>query len=93
MTNAEEQFWTKENCNMPKGTLHEVEFHSGILNNDRKIWTYTPKGYNEENEPYCFLLLTDGEEYINILSAIKLKAFVSVILSHSEGSYEVNNLF
>lgn len=69
MPNAEEEFWVKERKGISKGKLHEYYFHSKNLEKDRKIRIYTPAGYEEDNNTYGFLVLTDGNEYINILSA------------------------
>ena len=69
MPNAEEEFWVKERKGISKGKLHEYYFNSKNLGKDRKIRIYTPAGYEEDNNTYGFLVLTDGNEYINILSA------------------------
>jgi enterochelin esterase-like enzyme len=72
MINAEEHTWVKERNDVPKGKLEEHQFKSGNLENHRKVRIYTPHEYSEENKPYGFLVLTDGEEYINILSAVQV---------------------
>jgi enterochelin esterase-like enzyme len=72
MPNAPEHFWVKERNDVPKGNLCEHEFNSKNLEKDRKVRIYTPYGYEKTNKPYGFLLLTDGNEYINMLSAIEV---------------------
>lgn len=69
MPNADEHCWVKERNDVPKGKIYEHEFHSENLDKDRRIRIYTPLGYDKSNKPYGVLVLTDGDEYINILSA------------------------
>jgi enterochelin esterase family protein len=69
MPNAEEYFWVKENAHIPKGDLNEYSYKSGKLEETLKLRIYTPHEYKETNKPYKFLVLTDGDEYINVLSA------------------------
>lgn len=69
MSDVKEDFWVKERKGISKGKLYEHYFHSKSLEKDRKIRIYTPAGYEEGNNTYGFLVLTDGNEYINMLSA------------------------
>lgn len=69
MPHAEEYFWVKENTNIPKGDLKEYSYKSENLDEEISLRIYTPHGYKEANKSYKFLVLTDGDEYINILSA------------------------
>ena len=68
MPNEDEHFWVKERSDIPKGTICEHQFHSENLEESRRIRIYTPYGYENANEPYGFLVLNDGDEYINLLS-------------------------
>jgi enterochelin esterase-like enzyme len=61
--------WTTPNENIKKGNVALSRFHSEILEGNRRIWAYTPYGYTENNSPYKLLVLTDGFEYLNFLSA------------------------
>lgn len=72
MPNEKEHFFVKERTDVPKGSIHEHKFHSEKLEKDRRIRIYTPYNYDESNKPYRFLVLTDGDEYINMLSATKV---------------------
>ena len=72
MPNAPEHFWVKERNEIAKGNLYEHEFYSKNLSKGRKVRIYTPYGYEKANKPYGFLLLTDGNEYINMLSTIEV---------------------
>ena len=70
MPNAPEHFWIKERNDVPKGKIHEHEFNSKHLEKGRRVRIYTPYGYEKDNKPYGFLLLTDGNDYINMLSIV-----------------------
>ncbi|MCB2290610.1 DUF3327 domain-containing protein [Clostridium sp. CS001] len=70
MPKAKEHFWVKERKGSHKGKIHEYQLHSESLEKNRRIRIYTPYGYSKSNKPYKFLVLTDGDEYINVLSAI-----------------------
>lgn len=61
--------WIIENNKSHKGTIELHRFHSKLLNNERRIWIYTPYGYNTDSMPYGTVVTTDGFEYINLLSA------------------------
>ncbi len=69
MPKAEEHFWVKERIHIFKGNIEEYNFHSDKLEKDRRIRIYTPHGYKKTNKPYKFLILTDGDEYLSLLSA------------------------
>jgi len=70
MPNAPEHFWVKERNEVPKGNLYEHEFKSEHLEKGRRVRVYTPYGYEKDKQPYGFLLLTDGNEYIYTLSTV-----------------------
>jgi len=70
MPNADKHIWVEERKNISKGTIHEHQFYSENLDKCRRIRIYTPDGYKEDTKPYGYLVLTDGDEYINILSAV-----------------------
>lgn len=69
MPKAEEYFWPRENKDVSKGSMHEHQLKSENLEKERKVRVYTPYGYSEEKEAYKFIVLTDGDEYINVLLA------------------------
>jgi len=62
-------YWTVLNSASTKGTVEVHRFHSELLNNERRIWMYTPHGYSKDVPPYGAVVVTDGFEYINMLSA------------------------
>jgi enterochelin esterase family protein len=38
-----------------------------MLGNERRVWTYTPPGYNAAHGPYALLVVFDGKEYIDLI--------------------------
>ena len=76
MPNAPEHFWLKERNDVLKGNLYEHEYKSKNLSKDRRVRIYTPFGYEKANKPYEFLLLTDGNEYINMLSTVAILVMI-----------------
>lgn len=71
MPKAQEDIWSKEIKDVPKGNLEEYKFESKNLEDKRKIRVFTPYGYNKHGKPYGFMVLNDGDDYIRLLSAIE----------------------
>ena len=71
MPKAPEHIWSKKMDNIPRGYVKEYKFESENLEDKRRIRVYTPYGYNKEEKPYGFMVLTDGDDYISTLSAIE----------------------
>lgn len=69
MENAKKQLWIKEDKNVKKGTIEKYKIHSEILKEDRNITIYLPADLKKDKK-YGLLVLTDGFEYIHILSAL-----------------------
>lgn len=98
MPKASEYFWIKERNDIVKGKINEHQFHSENLEKQRRIRIYTPSGYDENNEPYGLLVLTDGDSYIDTLSAItvldnliadkKIPSVVTIFIDSSETRME-----
>lgn len=61
--------WTIPNKQVEKGNIKLSRFESKIMGNTRRIWVYTPNEYDEKASPYNLLVLTDGFDYLNYLSA------------------------
>ena len=70
MPKSEKNIWSKKVNDVPTGNIEEFSFESENLKDKHKITIYTPYGYNKDEEPYKFLFLTDGSEYIDLLNAI-----------------------
>lgn len=98
LPNCKGDFWTKERDDIKKGKLFLDRVYSNILNNDRRVWVYTPSGYSNKEKPYKLLVLTDGFDYINYLSIKnvldnlisdkKIDPIVCVLVSSNDNRYE-----
>ncbi len=87
---APPQPWSAPCPGTPAGTVELHRLRSEILQNERRVWVYTPPHYTLSNEPYDLLLLVDGSAYIhpvptptildNLIAAGRLRPMVSIIL-------------
>jgi enterochelin esterase family protein len=76
----------------PKGEVTSLQIQSHLLNSERKIWIYTPAGYQSSGRPYRLLILMDGEFYTkevptpiildNLLAAGKIPPTVAVFIGN-----------
>jgi len=64
-----ENIWVKERKDNKKGRIEMINFKSEILDNERRIWIYTPYNYSKDREPYNLAIFTDGWEYLNVAKA------------------------
>lgn len=86
---APAQPWIAQRPGVAKGLVEKHRLRSELLNNERRVWVYTPPGYATDGEPYGLLLLFDGLAYIdfvptptildNLLSEGKIPPLVAVI--------------
>lgn len=86
---APAQPWIMPRPDIAKGRLDMHRLRSHILDNERRVWIYTPPGYATSHEPYHLLLLFDGLAYIdlvptptildNLISEGKLSPLVAVL--------------
>ncbi|WP_040327648.1 alpha/beta hydrolase [Clostridium ihumii] len=95
MPNSPRDIWANKIIGVPTGNIDEYIFKSNILNDERKIRVYTPYGYdNNKKKKYAFMILTDGNEYIDNLYAIetlnnliyykKIAPIVSIFIDSTE---------
>ena len=54
---ASELYWAKTG---PKGSVHQIWYESPTLNLTRRMFVYTPPGYDDSNENYPVLYLLHG---------------------------------
>lgn len=54
------------------GKLELLRFKSKILDNERRIWFYTPYEYKSEGKKRKLAIFLDGWEYINIIKAANI---------------------
>ena len=71
MPKSPKDVWAKKMESVPRGNIDEYKFESKKLEDKRRVRVYTPYGYSKEEKPYGFMVLTDGDDYITILSAIE----------------------
>jgi enterochelin esterase family protein len=87
--------WTKEQAGVPKGKVDAFVVDDRQYNRKRKIWVYTPPGYDaKSSEPYRLLISFDGEDYIkdipaptildNLIAAGKIHPAIQVMIDNSE---------
>jgi enterochelin esterase family protein len=69
---AEPKVWSVKKDEIPSGSLEMFRHKSKMLNDEYRVWIYTPQGYSQEKEPYKLLVLNDGFEYIYGLSTTSL---------------------
>src|SRR5579863_6337398 len=60
LPDAPSQPWIAPRSSVAQGQLDMHRLRSAILNNERRVWVYTPPGYSNISEPYGLLLLFDG---------------------------------
>lgn len=53
--------------NVPMGSIEMFHLRSVILDNERRVWVYTPPGYSRDAEAYGLLVLFDGLAYIDLV--------------------------
>jgi enterochelin esterase-like enzyme len=73
LNDFKESTWVIEKEDTPKGKVELFdEFKSNILNNKRRVWMYTPAGYNKNSEPCGLAIFTDGWEYAYVTKTITI---------------------
>jgi enterochelin esterase-like enzyme len=67
LPSAPPQHWIIPRTGGAKGQVEMYRLHSRILNNERRVWVYTPPAYTTNSAAYSLLLLFDGREYIDLV--------------------------
>jgi enterochelin esterase family protein len=65
MPAAPPQPWSAPRPETPAGRLDMHRVRSAILDNERRVWVYTPPGYAGSGEPCGLILMFDGWEAIH----------------------------
>lgn len=87
--------WTKERAGIQHGKVEALTIDETRYNRKRKIWVYTPAGYDgKAAEPYRLVISFDGEDYIkdmpaptildNLIAAGKIYPAVQVMIDNSD---------
>jgi enterochelin esterase family protein len=61
LPDAPEQPWLAPRDGIPRGEVTQYRHRSELLDNDRRIWIYTPPGYRPGDAPYPLFVLFDGD--------------------------------
>jgi len=80
---------------IPHGKVKETIFKSKILDNERRVWVYTPPEYKQKgHKPYHFLLTFDGAAYTmlvptptvldNLLAEGKIPPMVCIMIDNAK---------
>lgn len=64
LSDAPPQTWSDPRATVPHGHVEMHRFKSTLLNNERRVWVYTPPGYTTNAARYGCLLLFDGVTYL-----------------------------
>jgi enterochelin esterase family protein len=64
---APPQVWINRRLDVMSGKVEHHRLYSNILDNERRIWIYTPAGYTLANEPYHLLVLFDRWMYSDVI--------------------------
>jgi enterochelin esterase family protein len=67
LPSAPPQPWSTPREGVPTGRVEMHRLRSTILDNERRVWVYTPPGYTNDGEPYGLLLVFDGLAYIELV--------------------------
>lgn len=87
---APPQPYSTPRAGVPAGTLEMHRLYSELLENERRVWIYTPPGYSSAGEPYGLFVVFDGLAYIdlvptpvildNLLAEGKIPPLVAVLI-------------
>jgi len=72
MPGVKEKIWTKERTDNKKGKIHMSRFKFKSDMEERRVWIYTPYGYEENESENNLMVFTDGWEYINLVESTKI---------------------
>jgi len=67
LPDAAPQPWVAPRPNTPAGETELLSFRSATLGNERRVWLYTPAGYDPTAGPYPLLVLFDGFAYTHTI--------------------------
>lgn len=67
LPDAPPQPWFESRLGVPSGTVEMHRIRSRILDNERRVWVYTPPGYAAGREPHGVVLLFDGSMWANTM--------------------------
>ena len=91
--------WSAQRPEVPAGQVETFRIRSQFLDNERRVWVYTPPGYDREHEPYDLLVVFDGFAYLraiptprildNLLAAKKVPPFIALLVDNVDRNREL----
>lgn len=91
--------WSVQRSDVPAGRVETRRVRSMVLGNERRVWVYTPPGYDPRHEPYHLLVVFDGFAYRrviptptildNLLASEKLPPFVALLVDNVDRDREL----
>jgi enterochelin esterase family protein len=99
---APPQPWSTPRPGVPTGQVRLQRLRSDILDNERRVWVYTPPGYTSDGAPCGLLLLFDGWQYVhliptptildNLLAEGLLPPLVAVLIDNPDPAQRLRDL-
>lgn len=96
---AEPKVWSVKRKDIPSGNLEMFRYKSKILNDEYRVWIYTPVGYSKDEEPCKMLVLSDGFEYVhgllipslldNLIYEKQIAPIVTVFIESKDNRFEM----
>lgn len=93
LPDAPVQPWIKPNLGMARGQLSSHQLSSPGRDMERRLWSYTPPGYDSDRQTYPLLILLDGRTYVqtiptptllnNLISAAVIPPLVTIMVDTS----------
>lgn len=99
---APAQPWCVAQPQHPAGSISEHLVRSTILDNQRRVWVYTPPGYHADNGPYALLVLFDGSVWSheipiaptldNLIAAERIPPLIAIMPDAIDANTRVREL-
>jgi enterochelin esterase-like enzyme len=97
--------WITPQHSVGRGKIIETSIHDDIYKKTRRIWVYTPAGYDAHAKPYALLIVFDGADNIsatsdiplpvmldNLIAAKKIPPMVAVMVDNFSGTERIADL-
>ena len=97
--------WITPKPGVAQGKVSETSIRDDVYNKTRKIWVYTPAGYDAHAKPYSLLLVFDGGDNIsatsdiplpvildNLIAAKKIPPMIAVMIDNYSGAERIADL-
>jgi enterochelin esterase family protein len=95
LPDAPPQPWIVPCPDLPTGHVAQHRFQSGILDNERRLWVYTPPDYAVPGLVYDLLILFDGSDYAgrliptptildNLLGQRRIRPVVALMIDNGD---------